>query len=143
MLFNIYSTNHRICHYCLVPVHSLQHSFCWNDPMKGSQICFNDFSRLSSISTMLELLGLDTLKKQRDQLTLIMLFKMINNFVEIPYSHILVDSHSFTRSTASKFTHLYARLIHINFLFFHKQLDFGTLCHITQSDQILLTLLNI
>ena len=57
-------------------------------------------------------------EKQRGQLTLIMLFKIINNFVEIPYSHILVDSPSFTRSTASKFTHLYARIDSHKFSFF-------------------------
>ena len=105
---------------------------------KAAVFVFNDLARLSSVSTMLELLGWDTLEKGRDQLTLMMFYKIINNLVEIPHSHILVDSPSFTRSTASKFTHMYAR-IDSYFPFSHKQLDFGTLPH----HIILLTLLNI
>ena len=51
---------------------------------KAARFVFNDFARLSSVSTMLEFLGWDSLEKRRDQLTLIMLFKIINNHVAIP-----------------------------------------------------------
>ena len=44
---------------------------------KAARFVFNDFARLSSVSTMLELLGWDSLEKRRDQLTLMMLFKII------------------------------------------------------------------
>ena len=67
---------------------------------KAARFVFNDFARLSSVSTMLELLGWDSLEKRRDQLTLMILFKIINHHVVITHSHIQVDFPSFTRSTA-------------------------------------------
>ena len=85
---------------------------------KAARFVFNEFSRLSSVTTMLEHLGWDSLEKRCDQLTLMMLFKIINNLVVIPHSHILVDSPSFTRSTASKFIHLYTRIDSYKFSFF-------------------------
>ena len=102
---------------------------------KAARFVFNDFARLSSVSSMLELLGWDSLEKRRDQLTLMMLFNIINNHVVIPHSHILIDSPSFTRSTASK---CMQESIHINFPFSHEQPNFGTLYptirHVIQSD---------
>ena len=53
---------------------------------KAARFVFNDFARLSSVTTMLELLGWDSLEKRRDQLTLMMLFKIINNLMAIPHS---------------------------------------------------------
>ena len=118
MLLNIYSTiieyvatvwsPHTQCN-----IHSIEMI-----QQKAARFVFNDFARLSSVSTMLELLGWDSLEKRRDQLTLMMLFKIINNHLEISYSHILIDSPSFTRSTASKFIHLYARIDSYKFSFF-------------------------
>ena len=65
---------------------------------------------------MLELLGWDSLEKQRDQLTVMMLFKLINNLVGIPHPPfplpelLLINSSTRTQEP-----------IHINFSFFHKQ----------------------
>ena len=125
MLLNICSmTNYRICCYIVwsphtqCNIHSIEMI-----QRKAARFVFNDFARLSSVATMLELLGWDSLGKQRDQLTL-MLFKIINNLVVIPHSHILVDSPPFTRSTAST---CMKESIHINFPFSHEQSDFGTL----------------
>ena len=63
---------------------------------KVARLVFNDFARLSSVTTMLELLRWDSLRKRCNQLTLMMLFKIINNLVMIPHSHILVDSPPFS-----------------------------------------------
>ena len=103
---------------------------------KAARFVFNDFAMLSSVTTMLELLGWDTLEKRHDQLTLMMLFKIINNLVEIPHSHILVDSPSFTRSTASKFIHLYARIDSYKFSFFPRAIRLWNSLphHIIKSD---------
>ena len=103
---------------------------------KAARFVFNDFARLSSVATMLELLGWDSLGKQRDQLTLMMLFKIINNLVVIPHSHILVDSPPFTRSTTSRFIHLYERIDSYKFPFFPRAIRLWNSLphHVIQSD---------
>ena len=88
---------------------------------KAARFVFNDFARLFSVATML---GWDSLGKQRDQLTMMMLFKIINNLVVIPHSHIplpLPEVPQVNSSTCMK------ESIHINFPFSHEQSDFGTL----------------
>ena len=45
---------------------------------KAARFVFDDFTRLSSVTAMLEHLGWNFLEKGRDQLTLMMLFKIIN-----------------------------------------------------------------
>ena len=45
---------------------------------KAVRFVFNDFARLSSVTTMLEHLGWDPLEKRLDQLTLMMFYKIIN-----------------------------------------------------------------
>ena len=86
---------------------------------KAAIFVFNDFARLSNVTTMLEYLG----KNHRDQLTLIMFYKIINNLVEISHTHILVESPAFTRSTASNYMQ---ELTRINSPFFQEPSDFGT-----------------
>ena len=96
----------------------------------------NNFARLSSVSTMLEHLGWDTLEKRCDQLTLMMIYKIINNLVEIPYSHILVGFPFFTRSTANNFIHLYARIDSYKFSFLSRAIRLWNSLphHIIKSD---------
>ena len=94
---------------------------------KAARFVFNDFARLSSITGMLEHLGWNSLENCCDQLTLIMFYKIFNNLVEIPHAHILVESPAFTRSNASKYSHLYMQeLTYINSPFFQELSDFET-----------------
>ena len=91
---------------------------------KAARFVCNDFARLSSITSVLDHLGWNTLEQRRNQLTLLMLYKIINKFVEVPHHHILTAS---TRNSTSKYTH---KLIHINSHFSLEPSDSGTLYQI-------------
>ena len=59
---------------------------------KAARFVCNDFARLSSITSMLEHLGWDKLEQRRNQLTLVMLYKIVNQLVEVPHHHILASA---------------------------------------------------
>ena len=76
---------------------------------KAARFVCNDFARLSSVTSMLEHLGWNTLEQRRNQLTLLMLYKIINQLMEVPHCHILASAPAFTRSSSSKYIHVYSR----------------------------------
>ena len=49
-------------------------------------------------------------QQRRNHLTLLMLYKIINQLVEVPNHHILAKASAFTRNSTSKYTHLYSRI---------------------------------
>ena len=51
---------------------------------KAARFAFNDHSRHSSVTDMLNRLNWQSLEKQRDDLTLLMFYKIINQHVDIP-----------------------------------------------------------
>ena len=69
---------------------------------------------------MLEHLGWDTLEQRRNQLTLLMLYKIINQLMEIPHYHVLAKASASTRSSTSKYVHLYSRIDSYKFSFFSR-----------------------
>ena len=102
---------------------------------KAARFVCNDFTRLSSITRMLEHLGWDTLEQRRNQLTLLMLYKIINQLVEVPHHHILTKASASTRSSTSKYIHLYSRIDSYKFLFFPRAIRLWNSLpnHVTQS----------
>ena len=85
---------------------------------KAVRFVCNDFARLSSVTSMLEHLGWDTLEQRQNQLTLLMLYKIINQLVEVPHRHILASAPTYTRSSSRKCIHLYSRIDLHKFSFF-------------------------
>ena len=55
---------------------------------------------------MLIQLNWKSLKKRRDDLTLLMFYKIINQHIDVPCDHILQKPINFTRSGNRKFLHL-------------------------------------
>ena len=53
----------------------------------AARFCFNDFSRLSSVTAILTLLDLPTLQSRRMRVKLIMMYKIINDLVNIPQDY--------------------------------------------------------
>jgi len=74
---------------------------------KAARFVCSDFARLSSVTSMLEHLGWDTLEQRQNQLTLLMLYKIINQLVEVSHNHILAKAPASTRSSSNKYVHLY------------------------------------
>ena len=54
-----------------------------------ARFCCNDFSRLSSVTTMLTSLDLPTLQSRRMRAKLIMMYKIINDLVSIPEDYFI------------------------------------------------------
>ena len=78
---------------------------------KATRFVFNDYSRHSSVTTMLNELDWKSLEKRRDDTILVMFHKIINQYVDIPYDHILHEVPSTTRSSSSKkYLHLPSRI---------------------------------
>ena len=102
---------------------------------KAARFVFNDFSRLSSVTNMLEHLRWDTLEQRRNQLTLLMLYKIIHQLVEVPHQYILTKTPASTRSSTSKFIHLYSRIDSYKFSFFPRAIRLWNSLpnHVTQS----------
>ena len=94
---------------------------------------FQDFPVL--IIAMLEHLGWDTLEQRRNQLTLLMLYKIIHQLVEVPNQYILTKAPASTRSGTSKFIHLYSRIDSYKFSFFPRAIRLWNSLpnHVTQS----------
>ena len=85
---------------------------------KAARFVFNDHSRHSSVTDMLNRLNWQSLEKQRDDLTLLMFYKIINQHVDVPYNHILHKPFNFTRSGNRKFLHLPSRIDSFKYSFF-------------------------
>ena len=77
---------------------------------KAARFVFNDYSRHSSVTTMLNELDWKSLEKRRDDSILVMFHKIINQYVDIPYDHILHKVPSTTRSSSRKYLHLPSRI---------------------------------
>ena len=99
---------------------------------KAARFVFNDFSRSSSVTNMLEHLRWDTLEQKRNQLTLLMLYKIIHQLVEVPHQYILTKAPASTRSSTS---HLYSRIDSYKFSFFPRAIRLWNSLpnHVTQS----------
>ena len=85
---------------------------------KAARFVFNDHSRHSSVTDMLNRLNWQSLEKRRDDLTLLMFYKIINQHVDVPYNHILQKPFNFTRSGNRKFLHLPSRIDSFKYSFF-------------------------
>ena len=99
---------------------------------KADRFVCNDFARLSSVTSMLIHLGWDTLEQRRNQLTLLMLYKIINKLVQVPHHHILTKV---SRNSASKYTHVHSRIGSYKFSFFPRAIRLWNSLpnHITQT----------
>ena len=63
---------------------------------------------------MLIQLNWQSLEKRRDDLTLLMFYKIINQHIDVPCDHILQKPINFTRSGNRKFLHIPSRIDSFN-----------------------------
>ena len=76
---------------------------------------------------------------RRDESTLVMFYKIINQYVDIPSDHILHKVPSITRTSYKKFLHLPSRIDSFMYSFSKEQSDYGTTYvpdHLTESDDV-------
>ena len=77
---------------------------------KAARFVFNDHSRHSSVTDMLNQLNWQSLEKRRDDLTLLMLYKIINQHIDVPCDYIFQKPFNFNQSGNRKFLHLPSRI---------------------------------
>jgi len=74
---------------------------------RAARFVFNDFSKYSSVTSLLNQLNWPSLQLRREQSSLIIFFKIIHNLVNIPHNFSRMPPYS-TRYP-NKFIHLYSR----------------------------------
>ena len=89
----------------------------------AARFCLGDYSRYSSVTSMLLLLGLPSLQSRRKLAKLTTMYKIINGHLHIP-SNSLIPNHRDSRG--GYFTQLPCRTDSYNFSFFPPQLSYGT-----------------
>ena len=98
---------------------------------KAARFVLNDYSRHSNVKDMLNQLNWQSLKKRRDDLTLLMFYKIVNQYIDVPCDHILQKPFNFTRSGNRKFIHLPSRIDSFKHFSFQEQSDYGITYQIT------------
>ena len=78
----------------------------------------NNFSSYASVSEMITTLGWPTLEQRRKISRTIMLYKIINNLVEVPTDGILLPSELQLRGHTRKFLQLQCRVNAFSYSFF-------------------------
>ena len=77
---------------------------------KAARFVLSDYSRYSSVTSMLNQLDWQSLERRRDDLILVMFHKIIKQYVDISCDHILHTVPSITHSSNKKFLHLPSRI---------------------------------
>ena len=88
---------------------------------KAARFVFN-YSRHLSVTVMLNELNWQYLEKRRNDLTLLMLSKIINQHIDVPCNHILQKAFNFTHSSNRKFLHLSSRIDSFKYPFFPREI---------------------
>ena len=85
---------------------------------QAARYVMNNFSSYTSVSEMITTLGWPTLEQRRKISRTIMLYKIINNLVEVPTDGILFPSELQLRGHAKKFLQLQCRINAFLYSFF-------------------------
>ena len=81
----------------------------------AARFCLGDYSRYSSVTSMLLLLGLPSLQSRRLLAKLTIMYKIINGHLHIPSNSLILNYHD---SRDGCFTQLQCRTVSYKFLFF-------------------------
>ena len=99
---------------------------------RAARFVFNNYSTYASVSNMIANLGWNSLHNRRNELRLIMLFKIVHKLVDIDAHDILVlhPSNHATRGHHLNFLKYLQESMLFYIPFFHLQLNFGMLSQI-------------
>ena len=76
---------------------------------KATRFVFNNYYNYRH-SSVTDMLNWESLEKRRDDLTLLMFYKIINQHIDVPCDQILQKPFNFTHSGNRKFLHLPSRI---------------------------------
>ena len=70
---------------------------------RAARFCQNDYRRTSSVTSMIQNLGWEELQYRREQCKTVMMYRIINNLVDIPAEKYLTHSGTSTRGHETRF----------------------------------------
>ena len=74
---------------------------------RAARFCFNDYRQTSSVSSMMQDLGWEQLQTRRQQNKTVMMYRIVNNLVEIPANQYLTPTGVSTRGHQQRFLPYY------------------------------------
>ena len=74
---------------------------------RATRFCFKDYRRTSSVSSMIQYLGWELLKTSRQQNKTVMMYRIVNNPVEIPANQYLTPTGVSNRGHQQRFLPYY------------------------------------
>ena len=77
---------------------------------KAARVVCNDYSMYSSVTNMLNRMHWTTLQVRRENLRLIMIYKIVNNLVEIDTGNSLIKNNLPTRGHSNRFKQPFTRV---------------------------------
>ena len=107
-----------ILEYTWSPYHQYNIHLVETVQRRAARYVMNNFSSYASVSEMITTLGWPTLEQRRKISRTIMLYKIINNLVEVPTDGILFPSELKLRGHTSKFLQLQCRVNAFSYSFF-------------------------
>ena len=97
-------TSARVCGYSLGPIYKDRYQQC------RARFCHNDYRRTSSVTSMIQNLGWEELQRRREQCKTIMVYRIVNDLIDIPAENYLTHSGTTTRCHGTRFLVPYCSL---------------------------------
>ena len=91
-------TSARVCGYSLGPIYKDRHQ-----QRRAARFCHNDYRRTSSVTSMIQNLGWEELQHRREQCKTIMMYRIVNDLIDIPAENYLTHSGTSTRGHGTRF----------------------------------------
>jgi hypothetical protein len=85
---------------------------------RGARFGMNNYRQTSSVSSMMSQLGWEELRIRRARIKTILLFKIVNNLVDIPPEPFLIPTGAITREYNIRFLQPHTRTITMQYSFF-------------------------
>ena len=85
---------------------------------RGARFVMNNYQQTSSVTSMMSQLGWEELRLRRARIKTILLFKIVNNLVDIPPEPFLIPTGAITRGHNIRFLQPHTRTINMQYSFF-------------------------
>jgi hypothetical protein len=86
--------------------------------LRGARFVMNNYQQTSSVTSMMSHLGWEELRIRRARIKTILLFKIVNNLVDISPEPFLIPTGAITRGHNIRFLHPHTRTITMQYSFF-------------------------
>ena len=117
-IYHLRPPNDRVCCYSLGSTYPEEHQRIRKTSTKRGEICHEQHQQTSSVTSMMSQLGWEELRLRRARIKTILLFKIVNNLVDIPPEPFLIPTGAITRGHNIRFLQPHTRTITMQYSFF-------------------------